>query len=69
MKVGDLVRFRGCGHRVDVGDLALVLEEPSDTRPDGRRRECAVLHQKTGKKLYCNIYLLEKVNESQRLIK
>ena len=54
MKVGDLVRFLGHGHFVEVGDLGLVLYIGPYSY--------VVLHQKTGWEANSHPLLLEKVS-------
>ena len=58
MKIGNLVRFVGCGHLVDVGDLALILE----VRDLDWTTMCIVLHQRTGRITTCRNTQLEKVS-------
>ena len=72
MKIGDLVRFVHCKEfqsrcfrsitkRVEVGDLALILE----VRDLDWTIICIVLHQRTGRITTCRVTQVEKVNESR----
>jgi hypothetical protein len=58
MKVGNLVRFVHCKPRIEVGDLALILE----VRDLDWTTMCIVLHQKTGRITTCRTTQVEKVS-------